>query len=209
MREKGIVVVGASAGGIQALRSLVAGLSPEFPLPICVVLHVSPRSPGLLGEILDRSGPLRAKNARDFERLRPSRIYVAPPDHDLIVELGGVRLTRGARENRFRPAIDSLFRSAAQVYGHVVIGVVLSGSLDDGTAGLWAIKHLGGIAIVQDPRDARFPSMPRSALQHVNVDHCVRLSDMAPLLNRLATTGAEAVGVPGPRSLDVSYPPML
>lgn len=192
MRTRGIVAVGASAGGINALRNLAAGLSPQFPLPMCVVVHVWPHSPGLLGEILDRSGPLRANNARQCERLRPGRIYVAPPDYHLIVEPGVVRLTRGLREDRFRPAVDALFRSAAQVYGPAAIGVVLSGNFDDGTGGLCAIKKLGGIAIVQDPSDAVFPSMPRSALQHVSVDHCVRLSDMASLLNRLATTEAYA-----------------
>jgi two-component system chemotaxis response regulator CheB len=197
MRTGGIVVVGASAGGIEALRNLVAGLSPEFPLPVCVALHVSPHSRGLLGEILDRSGPLRANNARGFERLRPGRIYVAPPDRHLIVGPGVVRLTTGSRENGFRPAIDPLFRSTAQVYGPEAIGVVLSGNLHDGTRGLGAIKDLGGVAIVHDPSDALFPSMPRNALQHVNVDHCVRLSDMASLLNRLATTETEAASAAG------------
>jgi two-component system chemotaxis response regulator CheB len=133
--------------------------------------------------------------------MRPGRIYIAPPDYHLIVEPGVVRLTRGPRENRFRPAIDPLFRSAAQVYGPAAIGVVLSGNLDDGTGGLRAIKELGGIAIVQDPNDAQFPSMPRSALRHVSIDHCVRLSDMSSLLNRLATTEAEAAGAPVSRSL--------
>jgi two-component system chemotaxis response regulator CheB len=197
MRRTGIVVVGASAGGVEALRRLVAGLSPEFPLPICVVLHVSPRSPGLLDEILDRAGPLRAKNACAFERLRPGRIYVAPPDRHLIVEPGVVRLTRGPRENWFRPAINPLFHSAARVYGPAAIGVVLSGNLHDGTAGLGAIKELGGIAIIQDPADALFPSMPRNALESVNVDYCVRRSDMASLLSRLAARQAEAADVPG------------
>ena len=177
-------------------------VSPEFPLPVCVVLHTSPHSLGLLGEILDESGPLRAKNARAFERLRPGRIYVAPPDYHLIVEPGAVRLTGGPRESWFRPAIDPLFRSAAQVYGPAAIGVVLNGNLDDGTGGLQAIKELGGVAIVQDPSDAMFSSMPCSALRHVNVDHCVRVSDMASLLNRLATTEAKAAGAPGRRSLE-------
>jgi two-component system chemotaxis response regulator CheB len=199
MRTRGIVVVGASAGGIEPLRDLVAGLSPGFPLPVCVVLHVSPHSRGRLDEVLDSSGPLRANNARAFERLRPGRIYVAPPDYHLIVEPGVVRLTRGPRENRFRPAIDPLFRSAAQVYGPAAIGVVLSGDLDDATAGLGTIKALGGIAIVQDPSDATFPSMPRSALRHVNVDYCIRRSDMASLLNWLATINARGTGTLGPK----------
>ena len=141
---KHIVVVGASSGGIEALRELVRGLPEDFAAPICVVLHTSPEAPGILDAILSRAGVLPAHNARDRERLRAGRIYVAPPDCHLLVEPGRVRVTKGPRENRFRPAIDPLFRSAAQIYGPGVIGVILTGNLDDGTAGLWAIKQLGG-----------------------------------------------------------------
>src|SRR5919112_699348 len=168
-----IIVVGASGGGIEALRTLVSGLPADFPTPICVVLHTSPQAPGILCDILARVGPLKATNAVNGERLRPGHIYVAPPDYHLLVEPGKLRVTKGPRENRFRPAIDPLFRSAAQVYGPAVVGVVLTGNLDDGTAGLWAIKQLGGTAVVQDPRDAPAPSMPASALRGVRVDHCV------------------------------------
>src|SRR3954464_3473658 len=164
MRNKHLVVIGASAGGIEALRVLVAALPPDFPAPIGIVLHTSPQSPGPLGSILSRSGPLPATNARDRERLKPGHIYVAPPDSHMLVEPGILRVTKGPRENRFRPAIDPLFRSAAQVYGPGSIGVLLTGSLDDGTAGLWTVKQLGGIAIVQDPADALFPSMPQNAI---------------------------------------------
>src|SRR3954468_8984076 len=182
-----IVVIGASAGGLEAMRTLARDLPADFPIPICVVIHSAPQSPGMIGEILDRVGPLRATNARDRERLTPAHIYVAPPDFHLVVEPGILRVTKGPRENRFRPAIDPLFRSAAQVYGPGAIGVVLTGSLDDGTAGLWAIKQLGGCAIVQDPAGAVCATMPESALRHVRVDHCVPLVDIAPLLAAAVT----------------------
>src|SRR4051794_15988643 len=174
-----LVVIGTSGGGIEALRELAAGLPADFPAPIAVVMHTSPQAPGILPDILQRAGALPAVNAKNGERLRPGTIYVPPPDHHLLIEPGRVRISRGPRENRFRPAIDPLFRSAAQVYGPGAIGVLLTGSLDDGTAGLWAIKRLGGVAIVQDPADALFPDMPRSAIEHVEVDHVVPLADVA------------------------------
>ena len=192
-----IVVVGASAGGIEALRSLVSALPATFPTPICVVLHIAPESPGVLHEILSRAGPLVATNAVSGELLRAGRIYVAPPDCHLVIEPGKVCVTKGPKENRFRPAIDPLFRSAAQVYGPGVIGVVLTGSLDDGSGGLWAVKQLGGTAIVQDPAEALYPDMPRNAMRHVNVDHVVRLAEVAPLLVRL-TAGPVQARTPGP-----------
>lgn len=183
-----LIVIGASGGGIEALRILVSGLPADFDTPICVVLHTAPQAPGVLADILARSGPLKATNAVDGERLQPGHIYVAPPDRHLIVEPGKVRITRGPRENRFRPAIDPLFRSAAQVYGPAALGVVLTGSLDDGTAGLWVIKQLGGTAIVQDPAEALYASMPQNAIEHVNVDHVVPLTRIAPLLVELVST---------------------
>jgi two-component system, chemotaxis family, protein-glutamate methylesterase/glutaminase len=204
MATKHLVVIGASAGGLEALRELVAALPEDFPAPIGIVLHTSPQSPGVLDSILSRAGKLAAKNARDRERLQPARIYVAPPDCHLLVEPGIVRVTKGPRENRFRPAIDPLFRSAAQVYGPAAIGVILTGNLDDGTAGLWAIKQLGGTAIVQDPAEAMFPAMPTSALAHVRVDHTVPLAAIAPLLIRLTAQPAqEAKDIPASESLEV------
>lgn len=188
---KRLVVIGASAGGIEALRTLVAALPVDFPAPVCVVLHMSPQSPGLVDEILTRVGGLKATNAANGDRLQPGRIYVAPPDFHLLVEPGRVRISKGPRENRFRPAIDPLFRSAAQVYGPATIGVILTGSLDDGSAGLWAIKHLGGTAIVQDPADALFPGMPANAIAHVEVDYVVPLDRIAPLLVELTAPAVE------------------
>jgi two-component system chemotaxis response regulator CheB len=191
---KDIIVVGASAGGIEALRTLAGGLPKEFPASVFVVLHTAAQSPGILADILDRAGALHASNAVDKERIQPGHIYVAPPDQHLLVEPNRIRLTRGPKENRFRPAVDPLFRSAAQAYGPRVIGVILTGNLDDGTAGLWAVKRLGGTAIVQDPQDALAPSMPRSALRQVEVDHCLPLAEIAPLLARLTSTSIEEEG---------------
>jgi two-component system, chemotaxis family, protein-glutamate methylesterase/glutaminase len=183
-----IIVVGASAGGLEGLMKLVGELPDDLPAPVFVVWHLSPNSPGILPDILNRNGKLPAKNAEDWETFKPGQIYVAPPDHHLMIEGGHVRLSKGPRENRFRPAVDPLFRSAAQWHGPKVIGVVLSGNLDDGTAGLYAIKERGGTAVVQDPSDALFPSMPLSALQNVDADHQVTMAEMAPLLVRLSKT---------------------
>jgi two-component system, chemotaxis family, protein-glutamate methylesterase/glutaminase len=193
MAVKRLVVVGASSGGIEALRTLAAGLPEDFPAPICVVVHTSPESPGVLDVILQRAGPLPAEAPVTGDQLREGRIYVAPPDHHLLVEPGALRLSRGPTENRFRPAIDPLFRSAAQVYGPSVIGVILSGNLDDGVAGLRTIKQLGGLAVVQDPADALFPSMPQNALQHVDVDHRAPVAELGALLTRLVRAPHEPV----------------
>jgi two-component system, chemotaxis family, protein-glutamate methylesterase/glutaminase len=204
MQSKRIVVIGASAGGIEALRTIAGALPADFPAPICVVTHTSAESPAILGSILSLSGPIPAANARNRERLRAPRIYVAPPDCHLLIEPGLVRVTKGPKENRFRPAIDPLFRSAAQVYGPGATGVVLTGNLDDGTAGLWAIKQLGGTTVVQNPDDALFPAMPLNALRHVRVDHSLPLAEIAPLLVRLTTElPAAAVETALPESLEI------
>jgi two-component system chemotaxis response regulator CheB len=193
--SRDIVVIGASVGGIEALRTIVGGLPADFPASVFVVMHVSPQSPSILADILDRAGALPAANAADGERIQPGRIYVAPPDHHLVIEPNRVRVTRGPKEKRFRPAVDPLFRSAAQVYGPRVIGVILTGYLDDGTAGLWAVKQLGGTSVVQDPQEALAPSMPASALRQVRVDHCVPVAEIAPLLVRLTSVPVEEKGV--------------
>ena len=178
MEAHRIVVIGASSGGIEALRRLMSRLTPDFPAPICIVVHTSPQSPGLLAKILADSGPLPTTTASTGMVLERGHIYVAPPDHHLLIEAGGLCLGRGPKENRFRPAIDPLFRSAAQVFGAGAIGVVLTGSLDDGSAGLKTIKQAGGIAIVQDPADALFPGMPANALRHVAADYVVPIAKM-------------------------------
>src|SRR5215217_2088202 len=191
---KDIIVVGASAGGIEALRVLAGGLPADLPASLFIVLHTSPESPAMLADILDRSGSLPALSPKDGDRIRPGTIYVAPPDRHLLIEPNLVRVTRGPKENRFRPAVDPLFRSAAQTYGPRVVGVILTGYLDDGTAGLWAVKQLGGTAVVQDPADALVPSMPLNAVTHVKVDYCLPLDEIAPLLVRLTTEVAKDKG---------------
>lgn len=204
MAKKDIVVIGASSGGIEALRTLVGRLQPDFPGTIFVVMHTGPGSPGVVNEILRRAGPLPAVYPQDRERFEPGKIYIAPSDNHMLLEPGVICLSRGPKENLFRPAVDPLFRSAAQVYGPRVIGVILTGGLDDGTAGLWAVKKLGGTAVVQDPQDAVFPSMPANALRYVPVDYCVPLVKIPELLTQLVDTPAEEKGVVEvPKHLDV------
>src|SRR3712207_5936621 len=154
MAGHNIIVVGASAGGMEALQALVAGLPDDLPAAVCVVWHLPAHAEGVLPAVLDRAGPLPAAHARDGEPIERSRIYVAPPDRHLVLERGHMRLTRGPKENHFRPAVDPLFRASAVAYGPRVIGVVLSGLLNDGTAGLWTIKDRGGLAVVQEPDEA-------------------------------------------------------
>jgi two-component system, chemotaxis family, protein-glutamate methylesterase/glutaminase len=184
--RKDIIVIGASAGGIEPIRTILRGLPADFPGSLFVVVHTSPNAPGVLDVIFSSAGALPAVAARNGERIVPGRVYVAQPDHHLLIEPGRVCLTRGPKENRFRPAVDPLFRSAAQTYGPRVAGIILSGGLDDGTAGLRTIKQLGGTAIVQDPHEALVPSMPRSALLHVPADHVLPVGEIAALLVRLA-----------------------
>lgn len=185
MAHRDIVVIGCSVGGVEALQRLVAGLPKTFPAAVFVVLHLSPQSTSVLPQILNRSGKLPAVHPRDNDPIRTGHIYVAPPDNHLMLEDGRVRVTHGPKENRHRPAVDPLFRSAARWYGQRVIGVVLTGSLDDGTAGLLTIKKRGGVAIVQDPEEAMAPGMPESALEVVSVDHVVTLEQIPQLLNKL------------------------
>lgn len=180
-----VVAIGASSGGLDVLSLICSALPPDFPSAVLVVVHTAPTSPAVLSEILDRAGPLRSVTAQDGQRLVRGRVYVAPPDRHLLVEPGTVRLTEGPKENRFRPAVDPLFRSVAQLYGPRAIGVVLSGNLDDGTAGLWAIKQMGGTTIVQDPADAQFRSMPQNAVWHVAPDYVIAGSRIGPWLDHL------------------------
>jgi two-component system, chemotaxis family, protein-glutamate methylesterase/glutaminase len=175
-----LIVVGASAGGVGALTSLVRDLPGDLAAAVLVVLHVGAES--ILPDLLDRAGPLPARHAGKGQSIEPGRIYVAPPGFHLLVHDRHLLLRRGPRENLARPAIDPLFRSAACSFGSRVIGVILTGSLNDGTAGLQAIKRCGGLAVVQDPAEAPFRDMPTSALAHVDVDHCLAVGDMASLL---------------------------
>src|SRR4051812_11241535 len=181
-----LIVIGASAGGVQAITEIAASLPADLPAAVFVVVHMSPVSPGILPSLIDRAGPLPAEPARDGETIRHGRIYVARPDYHLLIDGDRMRVGRGPRENGFRPAVDPLFRTAARSCGPRVIGVVLSGGLDDGTEGLLFIKRHGGVAIVQDPDEAPFPSMPNSAVENVEVDHVLQLRDIPDRLVRLA-----------------------
>ena len=202
--RRDIIVIGASAGGIDALKILFAELPRDLAASVFAVVHTSPEAPSLLAQILNHAGPLRATSVKTTERIEAARAYVAWPDHHLIVEPGIARATKGPKENRFRPAVDPLFRSAAQTYGPRVIGVILTGALDDSSAGLWAVKHLGGTAIVQDPTDAAAPSMPRSALQRVEADYCVPLAEIARLLVHLVNEeGADRGATKVPKHIGI------
>ena len=185
MPAKRIVVIGASAGGVESLCDLVASLPPVVDAAIFVVLHIPANCMSSLPEILQRHGPLKASHAKNGQAIETGRIYVAPPDHHLLVDKRAVIVARGPKENRNRPSIDALFRSAAYAHGSAVIGIVLSGALDDGTSGLWSIKRMGGISIIQDPAEAIFDSMPSSALLQVKIDHCLESRNMGPLIAKL------------------------
>jgi len=183
-----VVVIGASAGGVGSLQRVVEHIQPDFPAAVLIALHLPDGIRSMLPQILERAGNLPAGQARDGDRIEPGRIYVAPAGFHLTVSRGRMAVTRGAREHGHRPAIDPLFRSAAVAYGRRAIGVILSGSLHDGTVGLREIKRAGGLAIVQDPTDTEWPSMPLSALQHVEVDHTVPASQIGALLQQVVTT---------------------
>jgi two-component system chemotaxis response regulator CheB len=186
MSGHNIVTIGVSADGLEPLKTIVGNLPADFPAAVFIVRHTGAGGRRLLADILSRSGPLRAVYPEDRDPIHPGRIYVAPPDHHLSIEDGCVRVTHGPKENRHRPSVDVLFRSAALACGAKVVGVVLSGNLNDGTAGLFAIKQCGGVAVVQDPSEAPCPSMPRNAIERVRVDHCLPVSGIAPLLSTLA-----------------------
>jgi two-component system chemotaxis response regulator CheB len=185
MAKRDIVVIGGSAGAISVLMRLVARLPEDFPASLFVVVHFPEGSESFLPAILNREGQLPAAPAGDHEPIRPGRIYVAPPGRHMLLANGRVALRRGPGENGFRPAVDPLFRSAARAFGPRVIAVVLSGTLDDGTAGLAHVTENGGIAVVQDPEDAESSGMPESAIRSVRVDYVVPAADLAPLLGRL------------------------
>lgn len=181
----GVAVLGASQGGVEALREIVRALPEDFPATILVVLHTGAHS-SVLPWLLSESGPLPAAHARQDEPIEPGRIYVAPPDRHMLAVDGHLELTRGPRENWSRPAIDPTLRTVAEAYGTHATGVILTGHLNDGTAGLYELKRRGGTAIVQDPAQAAISSMPQSAREHVNIDHCLPLAEIADCLTRLA-----------------------
>jgi len=186
-----MIVIGASAGGVEAISRLVTDLPRDLRASVLVVLHIS-RGKSFLPEILSRVGRLPASHPRDGEPLEYGRVYVAPPDHHLVVDEVGVRVLHTPSENGTRPAVDPLFRSAARVYGSRVLGVILTGALDDGTAGVAAIKEAGGVTIAQDPDECFAPGMPRSAIASGHIDHVLPLRDIPVLLRALVEEQASA-----------------
>ena len=186
MNQTPIVVIGASAGGMDALMRLSAQLSEDFPAPVFVVNHMSADATGeALINVLNRHSQLQCTQAEDGEKFHPGHVYLAVPDHHLMIDEETIQITKGARENRSRPSIDPLFRSAAVAHGNRVTGVILTGYLDDGSAGLGAVHRCGGVCVVQDPADAAYPDMPRNAMEATKVDHCVPLAQLGALLTEL------------------------
>ena len=196
MTHRDVVAVGASAGGVEALRAVVSGLPADLPAAVLVVLHVPRDAPSALPRILSRSGPLPARTAVDGEPVRPGQIYVAPADHHLLVLDHGIRISRGPAENGHRPAVDPLFRSVARAAGPRGIAVVLSGNRDDGASGAAAVAARGGRVVVQAPEEALYSSMPRAALTRVEAADIAEAADLGRLLGELTT-----VPIPDPRRM--------
>lgn len=190
-KQQYAVAIGASLGGVDALMQIAARLPARFPAIVLVTQHIGSHA-SILPELMRSRGPNPALHPRDGELPIPGTIYLAPPDRHLLVERGCLRLVCGPKVNHSRPAIDPMFRSVALAFGPRAIGIVLSGRLDDGTAGLRTIKECGGVAIVQEPATAMAPGMPSSALANVAVDHCLRVEEMVPvILERLAACGEQ------------------
>jgi two-component system chemotaxis response regulator CheB len=196
MVARNIVAIGASAGGIGAIRQLAAEFPPDLDAAVLATLHIVSGSDEILPALLNRSGPLPASNAVDGEPLRSGHIYVAPPDYHLIVKDQHLQLSHGPKENFQRPCINAMFRSVAEAFGPRASGVLLTGTLDDGAAGLWAIQQRGGSTIVQDPEEALFRAMPENAIRGLNVQYIVRIREMGSLLAKL--TGRNERAFPGP-----------
>lgn len=200
MSVRDIIVIGASAGGFEAVQHLVASFPADLKAAVFVTIHLYSKGEGILPGLISQAGPLPAANAVEGERIEWGRIYLAPPDYHLILTRGYVELSHGPKENLHRPCINAMFRSAAAAYGNRVTGVLLTGLLDDGAAGLWEIQQHGGATVVQDPEEAAFRSMPESAIHGLNVQYIVRLTEMAPLLTRLTMDHQK----PFPQSLSSS-----
>lgn len=193
-----IITIGGSAGAVEPLKTIVANVPSNLNAAVLAVLHLSPNAPSTLARILTRVGGMRAVNPQDGDALRPGHIYVANPDLHLEVTPRGIRQSHGPRINGVRPSIDVLFESAADTYGARVIGVVLSGSLDDGSAGLAAIRQAGGIGIVQRPEDAGIPSMPRNAIARAAPDYVLNAEDIGKKLVELVGADGEVTGITCP-----------
>jgi len=183
---KRVIVVGGSAGGISAFCAVLKGIPRNFRAPILAVIHI-PEETHLLSTVLQRCSTLKVVDPTEPTPIRAGRVYLAPPNRHLIVKSGCATSVMGPRENRHRPSVDALFRSAARSYRDSVVAVVLSGALDDGSAGALAVKSRGGVVVVQQPDDAEVPDMPANVMRQVKTDHCVKLEQIAPLLKRLVT----------------------
>jgi len=210
--KRDVVVIGASAGGVEALSTLMRALPADLPASVLVVLHVPADGMSVLPRILSRAGPLPACHATDGQPIELGMIYVAPPDRHLTLERGQIRLTRGPRENGHRPSVDPLFRSASRHYGPRVVSVVLSGSGDDGTAGMVVVRRSGGVGIAQEPKDAICSSMPVHACEVARADYCLPAAEMGELIGRLVQEEVEDVepidpqhGLPVPDEIRAEY----
>ncbi|HEV2135312.1 MAG TPA: chemotaxis protein CheB [Terracidiphilus sp.] len=191
MSRPSIIAIAGSAGALQPLQTIVSGFPPDFAVSIFILIHRSAHD-GLLTDLLARKARMRVVTGRHGEPIARRTIYVAPADFHLTLGSSHMFLSRGPKINRHRPAIDPLFESAASSFGSQLIAVLLSGYLDDGTAGLAAVKQAGGMAVVQDPADAQVPNMPRNALAHVAVDQRVPAAEIAPLLLRISNAKGSA-----------------
>jgi two-component system, chemotaxis family, protein-glutamate methylesterase/glutaminase len=199
-----IVVIGGSAGSFNPIRSILADFPADFPASIFVVVHTSPAAPGYLANIFGKACKLPVQYAEDFSPIELSKVYLAPADRHLLVKTGEVRVIRGPRENHHRPAVDALFRTAARTYGSQVIGVIISGALEDGSVGCVHIKDRGGIVIVQAPEDAAHPDMPLSAISRIKADYVVKADEIASTLIRLVDDGVADDERDVPPQLDVA-----
>jgi two-component system chemotaxis response regulator CheB len=196
MGKRNIVVIGASSGGFDAIVDLFRQMPATLDVAFFIVRHIAPDIPGVLQRKLNSVNQIFAEDASDREKISFNRIYIAPPDRHMLIEKDHIRVSYGPKENRFRPAIDPLFRSAAYWHGNRVIGIVLSGALDDGTSGLWTIKKMGGVAIVQDPAEADFPAMPLNAIREVEVDYKSTIAEMPAVINKLISEDVPADSIP-------------
>jgi two-component system chemotaxis response regulator CheB len=201
MANRDILAIGTSAGGVEALLFLARSFPPEFPAAVFVTIHLASQFRSTLDDVLDRAGPLSAAFAKHGDTVRKGRIYIAPVDRHMLVEDDRIVLGRGSRENNARPAIDPMLRSVAACCGPRTVGVVLTGTLNDGSSGLWAVDQCGGVTVVQDPSDAAFPEMPANALNRLQPDHVVRLDEMPKLLSHLAHQPA-GNAMPVPQSVE-------
>jgi len=195
MAKRDVIVIGASSGGVEILLGLASELPADFQAPVFVCIHTSPDFLNPLPDLLTNRGPLPAVHPLHGDRVLPGHIYIAPPDNHLLVRQGYVEVVRGPRENGHRPAVDPLFRTASWSYGPRVVGIVLTGHLDCGTAGMMSVKARGGLAVVQDPATAIAPAMPQSVLKRVTVDHIVKPAELPGLLIRLVREPADPVAV--------------